>query len=501
MSVVQKIQAAVASASNAATALALANINHDFSVVKVEAPVEYQALGNYLSEERRSNAEEGSAHITARTLGALFDGVAPATPNLLKAYGKRMSDIAVRADARSGEDEDRDDFESFAWADATSIWAAATSGPSVLQVQLLACMIVRVWKASQATTIWMEIVEGRKKEIARKYDQNELLSHRTIAVMRQQNPTRTQLAEWDASARAWLQTADRIQNRQLKQLMLILNSRFWILPSKAKSSLGGAVEAWKAALAVLESLVIGTPQNPHRHAIVLGLAAWHIYPDIIILDDPIKRVHLSDELVPSEGTLTVPPNRSIGLLASGLEVIQLHPHRRRLPEVSLALGDGRFGMALSTELCPDTQDGWPIQTMWDNAQRFDHAFLIDVSSRPTTPTDQLKPIQSDRIDDNNQARQTNRNDSPKSTTKLRTQLPHPTLSVRLICLRHVTIIGAIITLFGSLITALVLIYPVGHSISDAFTAAAWVFPAGAIFLYLLKSYLGGEVEERISPFP
>ena len=72
MSAVGRIQAAWAAASNETT-LALANVNFDFSLIKVEAPVEYKDLGAALSTKRRSAAEQGASHSTARKLGCLFE--------------------------------------------------------------------------------------------------------------------------------------------------------------------------------------------------------------------------------------------------------------------------------------------------------------------------------------------------------------------------------------------------------------------------------------------
>ena len=76
------------------TSVALANLNFDFSLVKVEAPIEYKDLGISLSHHRSKEAENGVAHITARKLGALFSDVAPVSPNLTRAYGLCANEIA-----------------------------------------------------------------------------------------------------------------------------------------------------------------------------------------------------------------------------------------------------------------------------------------------------------------------------------------------------------------------------------------------------------------------
>ncbi|UKZ74817.1 hypothetical protein TrVFT333_002487 [Trichoderma virens FT-333] len=91
-----KFTSALMAASQENT-VALAALNFDFSLYKVEAPKEYQALGSCLSDERRSLAEGGSQHLTARKLGAVFRTRLPAVPHLLRAFGERVSEIAQKA--------------------------------------------------------------------------------------------------------------------------------------------------------------------------------------------------------------------------------------------------------------------------------------------------------------------------------------------------------------------------------------------------------------------
>ena len=62
--------------------------------MKVEAPGEFHPLGHGLSDHRRAEAETGLLHMTARKLGDLFKDMTPHTPELVKAYGKRVSEIS-----------------------------------------------------------------------------------------------------------------------------------------------------------------------------------------------------------------------------------------------------------------------------------------------------------------------------------------------------------------------------------------------------------------------
>jgi hypothetical protein len=143
MSAIGRIQAAWAAASNETT-LALANLSFDFSLIKVEAPLEFKELGGALSTKRRSAAEHGTSHMTARKLGSLFEQVLPSTPRLLRAYGLRASEIAQSPSVNPKGNKAYGLFADHIGIDGTSIWAAATSGSGTIAVHLLACMLARI---------------------------------------------------------------------------------------------------------------------------------------------------------------------------------------------------------------------------------------------------------------------------------------------------------------------------------------------------------------------
>jgi hypothetical protein len=82
--------------------VAAANITLDLTLVKYEAPKEYQPLGRNLPKKHKDNAETGMIYVTARRLGALFEVVCPLTPRLVEAYGLRVSEIL---EALKGMDE------------------------------------------------------------------------------------------------------------------------------------------------------------------------------------------------------------------------------------------------------------------------------------------------------------------------------------------------------------------------------------------------------------
>jgi hypothetical protein len=299
---INRLQASLAQATNEVT-VAAANINFDFTLVKCEAPKEFQTLGNALSKKRKDEAELGQPHITARRLGALFEGTCPATPNLIKAYGLRASEIAAYAKEHFAEPSESI-FAEQNGIDGTSIWAAATSSPAAIHVQLLACMLARVWKAQQATSVWYELVMHRRKEIAGKYEEGETLRFATLTAAAQASISRSHLAEWDASARAWLRTADKVKSRDQKQLMLIV-ANMNISVSNDMAVYSSVMAAWTSALESMEKLVSGMPQATNIGPPLLALSSWHLYPDLLAIGDKEVPVRFNDALISPGGNLTI----------------------------------------------------------------------------------------------------------------------------------------------------------------------------------------------------
>ena len=175
---ISRLQASLAAVTNELT-LAAANINFDFTLVKYEAPQEYQTLGRNLPTKHRNDAETGMIHVTARRLGALFDGVCPSTPKLVEAYGTRVSEIS---EASTGISEAKNSiFAEYSGIDGASIWAAATSSTTAIHVQLLACMLARIYSGPEATSAWVELVKERRKIIASKFECGESLHFSIIS--------------------------------------------------------------------------------------------------------------------------------------------------------------------------------------------------------------------------------------------------------------------------------------------------------------------------------
>ena len=302
MSSLGRLTAALGVAHNENT-LALANINFDFSLFRVDAPIEFRALGANLSANRRKEAETGTPHRTARKLGALFEGVVPHVPELARAYGRRVSEISSYQLYNPIENGDGGPFAAHMGADGTAIWAAATSGPGAIPVLMLACMLARIWTAPEATSLWVEIVACRRREIEINCTGDEARDY-VLLQAAQQDISRSDLADWDASARAWLRTADEAKQLQQTQLMLIINN-LHIPVSNNMSVYHSVIESSKTALIFMESILKGMPQRVQSGALLLGLSAWHLYPDIVVHGSVTKKIQQRDQLVPTGSIITL----------------------------------------------------------------------------------------------------------------------------------------------------------------------------------------------------
>lgn len=298
-----KINASLAGGLTQETTLALANLSFDFSLCKVEAPMEYQGLGECLSKRRRAAAESGNEHRLARKLGALFSHALPATPNLVRAYGKRATEI-IRESSGLESSSKRNDgvFGEWTGPDATSIWAAATSGSGAIAAHLLACMLARMWPASEAAAVWDEIIESRKLDIARRDPATPLWQSHELAAKIE--VTREQISRWDSSARSWLEIADKARMKQQKQLKLVVENA-GIPVNQASTTYQSVMEAWKTALSTVEKLFEGVAQSINNGAVILALTSWHLFPDMFVVGASPNIIHQNDLLYPKGAVITL----------------------------------------------------------------------------------------------------------------------------------------------------------------------------------------------------
>lgn len=286
---------------------ALANINFDFSLVSLAAPAEFTAVGTALAPSRRENAEHGALHRTARKLGALFESVVPQVPRLVSAYGKRASEIMKLPTLNpSGNTDKHGPFAAFVGADATSIWAAATSGGPSIAIHLLGCLLARSFSdPTKSISALVELVHERQSQIRK--DGNTFAStatHMADLMAAEQLIARDELQQWDTSARAWLQTADSAMQKEHIQLKLILQNIS--LPVTSASTLyDGVIRAWTQAMCGLERLLNGESQSVTDGAILLAISAWHLYPNLLVLGREPTNVDFGDRGIHTSGILTV----------------------------------------------------------------------------------------------------------------------------------------------------------------------------------------------------
>ncbi|CAG9985660.1 unnamed protein product [Clonostachys byssicola] len=302
MSSIGKINSSLFGATQETT-LTLANLNFDFALYKVEAPAEYQALGKCLTKNRLNAAESGNEHIFARKLAALFSQALPPTPNLVRIYGNRVSEIVqeVSNDTAKGSNN-RGLFSNWLGPDATSIWAAATSGSGAISAHLLACMLARIWSSSEAVAIWKEIIQARK-DILSKIDVSDPMKP-AAHFAAQIDLTESQISGWDSSARAWLEVADKSKLRQQRQLLLLIENA-GIPINDESDTYTSVLKAWTTALTAMENIASGIPQSIKDGSALLALSSWHLYPDMFVLGAGPDRVVQNDPLVPAGGMVTL----------------------------------------------------------------------------------------------------------------------------------------------------------------------------------------------------
>jgi hypothetical protein len=240
-------------------------------LIKLDAPPEYSGLGSLISQKRKTDAEDGRLHQTARKLGALFDAVVPRAPALFKAYGIRATEISSIPSVNPKPSSRDGVFANHIGADVSSIWAAVTSGGTAIAVHLLACMLARIFSGPEATSIWVELVLKRKAEIVEaSQDAMYPSDHHVELLAAKQDISRADLASWDASARAWIQSADQAKSSQHKQLIVVLHEAK-IPVNNESGTFKSVIRAWCTALQAIDNLLQGIPQSVQDGAALLGL--------------------------------------------------------------------------------------------------------------------------------------------------------------------------------------------------------------------------------------
>ena len=102
----------------------------------------------------------------------------------------------------------------------------------------------------------------------------------------------------------WLRTADTAKRRQQTQLMLIIDNIQSVMPAK-NGVYDSVMEAWKNAMSVVDKLISGIAQDVQSTETLLGISAWHLYPDMFVLGRESTHVKQDDELIKPGGLMTV----------------------------------------------------------------------------------------------------------------------------------------------------------------------------------------------------
>ncbi|KAL1866713.1 hypothetical protein Daus18300_006657 [Diaporthe australafricana] len=303
-SLISKVVASAVSIPNELS-LAVANLNLDFTLIKLEAPNEFKALQKSLSPFRREEAEAGGLHRTARKLGALFHGVVAVAPDLLAAYGSRVSEIAEKEKLEPTERAKHGIFSKISGVDSSNIWAAATSGENAIAVHLLACMVAAMFEAPQAVALWMELVDRRKVEVEKTLNQELDPGKATASHMAtKQQFTREELAIWDNGARAWLQSANFVK-RQQRESALEYTDRAATIVNPISDVYLSVIQAWEDAVTSMDFLVRGIPQKVRNGAVLLAMNSWHLYPDLCVLSRGPDVLRQHDDLIGESGILSI----------------------------------------------------------------------------------------------------------------------------------------------------------------------------------------------------
>lgn len=104
--------------------------------------------------------------------------------------------------------------------------------------------------------------------------------------------------------RAWLSIADQAKEKQQDQVRPVINHVS--LPVKSVNNVyDSAMETWIEAMKLMEELLLGKPHRVENGALLLGLSAWHIYPNLSVVTAQAVYVAQHDDLVPQNALITI----------------------------------------------------------------------------------------------------------------------------------------------------------------------------------------------------
>ena len=117
--------------------------------------------------------------------------------------------------------------------------------------------------------------------------------------------------------RAWLRTADEAKRFQQTQLMLVLKNIGFPI-ARMDGVYTSVMAVWTKAMTTLDKLIQGMPHSVQEGAVLLGLSAWHLYPDMLVEGHQRTEILQRDNLINQGGLITLglasaDPNRDDGI--------------------------------------------------------------------------------------------------------------------------------------------------------------------------------------------
>jgi hypothetical protein len=89
-------------------------------------------------------------------------------------------------------------------------------------------------------------------------------------------------------------------------MLIINNINISVNQGNAKlNTYARVTEAWLTALNALENICVGIAQNVSKGSVLLGLASWHLYPNMLVLGERAAPVKFDDPVMRASGLLTM----------------------------------------------------------------------------------------------------------------------------------------------------------------------------------------------------
>ena len=104
-----------------------------------------------------------------------------------------------------------------------------------------------------------------------------------------------------------MQSADSVRQKQYKQFLLIAQNVNAAIHGHEKSLYSNILHVWKTALSAMEGLILGRPHVVREAPVLLGLSAWHIFPDMVAFNSQpgSTTIKMKDALVKEGGILSL----------------------------------------------------------------------------------------------------------------------------------------------------------------------------------------------------